>query len=513
MTPTLDTRGSGVLLHPTSLPGGYGVGDLGPEAFRFVEQLAKSQQSWWQMLPLGPPGKSFSPYMATSAFALSPLLLSLDGLVRSGLLKKRELRGAPAFIPGQAHYESAQTFREPLLRQAFVRFEEQPRRKRAEFNDFCDKKRAWLSDFALFCALTAANHGASWTKWDPELRKRERAALTRARRELAEEIRFHQFLQYQVHLQWTELKRACRKMGVGLIGDIPIFVSHDSADVWQHQQLFKLDTAGRPKVVAGTPPDYFTKTGQLWHNPIYRWNVMRRNGYRWWIARLRNLFEQVDVARMDHFIGFHRHWEVPAGAKTAAGGRFVAGPGPHFFDTLFRKLGKVELIAEDLGVVTPEVKLLRDRYDLPGMKVLQFAFGNDPEAENYQPHTFPRHAVVYTGTHDNDTVVGWYRDTGTASTTRTKKEIRREREFAKTYLGSDGREIHWDMIRMAWLSVADTAIVPCQDLLGLPSSARMNRPGTATGNWRWRLSPDRLTDVVLGRLCELTKTYGRARHG
>jgi len=344
---------------------------------------------------------------------------------------------------------------------------------------------------------------------DPD-RLREKRALDRARSELADELGYQRFLQFAFDLQWSRLRTRCRELGIGLIGDIPIFAAHDSADVWSHRELFSLDSQGRPEVVAGVPPDYFSTTGQLWGNPLYRWDVLRRRGYGWWIDRFRATFERFDAVRIDHFIGFHRTWEIPVDAPSAMHGRYLPGPGAHFFEKVGEALGELPVIAEDLGVVTPEVKALRDRFGFPGMRVLQFAFGNDPEAPHYQPHNYPRRCVVYTGTHDNDTTMGWYLDRGGPASTRTPEEIAREHAFALRYLGSDGREIHWDMIRAAMLSVADVAIVPLQDLLGLDSRARMNRPGTLAGNWEWRVRADRLTPALADRTALLAQTYGRA---
>jgi 4-alpha-glucanotransferase len=501
-----------VLLHLTSLPGPHGHGDLGPSALRFADFLAAGEQSWWQVLPVGPPGLGESPYASPSAFAGSPWLISLETLVEDGLLDRADLeRPARRLREDRAAFGPARRFREPRLRKAFARFEQRPGRRRAPLEAFRQGNRSWLEDYALYCALDGAHGGAPWTAWDPELRSRRRGALERARRALAGEVRYHAFLQHQFDRQWSRLRRHCRDRGIGLMGDLPIFVAHHSADVWAHQELFRLDGSGRPTVVAGIPPDYFSRTGQLWGNPVYRWDVLRRRGYDWWLARLEAVFQRFDAVRLDHFVGFQRFWEVPASARTAIPGRWAPGPGADFFEAVFRRLGRVQLIAEDLGVLTPEVKALRDGFGLPGMRVLQFAFGNDPEAESYRPHTYPAHTVAYTGTHDNDTTVGWFRDRGSRASTRSPAEIRAERRFALRYLGSDGREIHWDMIRLASMSPANTVIVPFQDLLGLGSEARLNSPGTPSGNWAWRLSRGALAPSLSRRLGELTVTYGRAR--
>ena len=507
----LGGRTSGILLHVTSLPGPHGNGDLGSSAHRFARFLAQTGQRWWQMLPVGPPGIGNSPYGSGSSFAGSPLLVSLEMLRKESLLDVRDL-GCMTNLPAEyVDFRRTTRRRERCLRQAFERFDRVRRGgRRAQFEDFCAQNRVWLDDFSLFAALKRAHSGRVWTAWPSDLRQRRGPALAEARRRLAAEVRYHQFVQYQFDRQWRALKRRCRDSGVGLIGDLPLFVSADSAEVWTNPELFRVDRSGRPTLVAGTPPDYFCRDGQRWENPVYRWDVLKRRRYDFWVRRLSAALQRFDVIRLDHFIGFHRHWEVPAGAPSARYGRFAPGPGAHFFATMHRFLGELPFIAEDLGVVTADVKALRDRFTLPGMRVLQFAFGDDAEAENYQPHNYVRHCVVYTGTHDNDTTVGWFRDRTSTSSTRSREQIRRERDFALRYLDSDGREIHWDMMRAAFASVAETAIVPLQDVLGLGSESRMNRPGSASGNWAWRFLPTALTDATAERLAALTATYGRA---
>jgi 4-alpha-glucanotransferase len=511
LPPRLGERSSGVLLHPTSLPGPHGSGDFGPEARRFADFLAAAGQRWWQMLPLGPTGYGNSPYSAESAFALSPLLIDLHALTEDGLLDQDDLE-APPFPADRVDYAAAARFREPRLRKAFAAFTGRLGRgsdERARLEAFTAERRAWLDDFTLFRALKRARAGAPWTAWEPELRAREPSALARARSELAPEIAFHVFEQYLASRQLLALRAHAAASGIGLIGDLPIFVAHDSADVWQHQPLFKLDELGMPAVVAGVPPDYFSRTGQRWGNPLYRWDALARTGYAWWIDRLRVTFDRVDAARLDHFIGFTRAWEIPARSKTAEGGRWVPGPGVALFEAARAALGPSPLIAEDLGAVTPEVETLRDRLELPGMRVLQFAFGDDPSAPSFLPHNYPRRTVACTGTHDNDTVVGWFHDPGGRE--RSPEQVARERELALAYLDSDGAEIHWDMLRMVLLSVADTAIVPAQDLLGLGSEARMNRPGVPEGNWSWRLREGALGPELAARLARLCRLYGRTR--
>lgn len=505
----LGVRSAGILLHLTSLPGPHGIGDMGPEAHAFIDMLGDAGQSWWQMLPIVPPGYGSSPYAAISAFAGNPLLLSLDQLAKEGLLGPEDLR-APGLPAGRVDFEAVERFKRPLLRRAFLAFD--ARADRAALRDFRAFRRRnadWLEDYALFAALRDRHAGSPWTEWEPGLRDRKPAALEKARRSFDADVRFHLFLQFQFHRQWLDLREHAHRRGVGLIGDAPIFVAHDSADVWARPELFWLDKKGSPLKVAGVPPDYFSKTGQLWGNPLYRWDAMRRRGFDWWISRLRSAFERFDAVRLDHFIGFYNCWEIPGGSPTAELGRWVRAPGAELFARARKALGPLALIAEDLGVVKPGVKALRDRFGFPGLRVLQMAFGTDAEAESYKPHSHPRHCVAYTGTHDNDTSFGWFNDRSVDTSTRTPAEIEIERAGVLRYLGTDGREIHWDLIRHALLSAADTAIIPAQDLLGLGSEARMNRPGTESGNWSWRLE-GAIPQPVRRRWLEMTETYGRA---
>ena len=501
----LEERSGGVLLHLTSLPGPHGNGDLGAEAHRFAGQLAAAGQRWWQMLPVGPPGEGNSPYSARSAFAGSPLLIDLAALARDGVL--RELAVPPRFPAERVDHAAAAAFRERELRRAFAAFERG--RKRASYRAFRERAAAWLEDFALFSALRSAAGGAPWIEWERELRLRRPGALARARRELASEIEFHRFQQWLFDGQWRSFKRHANSLGIGLVGDLPFFVAHDSADVWAHRDLFELDGEGRPTVVAGVPPDFFSTTGQFWGNPHYRWSRLKQQAFRWWIDRFEHGLERFDALRLDHFIGFWRVWQVPADAPTAEKGRWAAGPR----DALFRRLrrrrgGRLPLIAEDLGLVTPEVTALRDRYELPGMKLIQFAFGDDLQAHDFRPHNYPRRSAAYTGTHDNDTIVGWFFDRGGRE--RTAEQTERERRTALAYLGvDDAREIHWQMIRCVSASVANLAIVPMQDVLGLGPEARMNRPGTDSGNWEWRLREGAFDQGAVDRLCELARLYDR----
>jgi 4-alpha-glucanotransferase len=512
MTPgAFAERSSGVLLHVTSLPGAFGAGDLGPAAHRFAEFLARAGQRFWQMLPVVPPGGGDSPYDSPSAFAGSPWLVSLELLARDGWLDPSDLT-APSRLARAARtrYRATKRFREPRLRKAFARFRSRPGYEH-ELAAFSDTNRDWLPDYALFHALKRAHRNTGWTSWPRELVQREPGALERARRELTLEVEFETFVQREFSRQWAHLRGHCAELGVRLLGDVPMFVAHDAADVWQHQRYFLLDAAGNKRVVAGVPPDYFSADGQLWGNPIYDWNALRETHYAWWIARLRRTLERFDAARLDHFIGFHRYWEVPAGASSARGGHFVEAPGYDFFERLRAELGGLPFVAEDLGVLTDEVVRLRDHFALPGMRVLEFAFAGD--WREYQPHRFPRRAVAYSGTHDNDTLVGWLSSHQREKDPKRARDLEQERLRALAYAGSDGREPHWDLIRTLVASVADTVIFPIQDLLGLGSEARMNVPGVASGNWTYRVAADQLTPQLAERMFELCDRYERVPAG
>ena len=491
-------RASGLLVHPTSLPGPHGIGDVGSGAYQFVDFLKAAAQQLWQVLPLGPVGHGNSPYAARSAFAGNPLLISLPRLADEGLLTAADLGSIPVVPVGPVDYEAVEARKLPLLRRAFGNLPSAPAGLRAEFGRFCESHGSWLRDYALFAALHEAFDGAPWVEWEPDLAHRQPASLARAEARLAEEVRFHSFLQFAFFRQWTALKRYAHARGIRVIGDLPIFVAHDSADVWSRPELFRLGPDGRSLVVAGVPPDHFSKTGQLWGNPIYDWEAMAQNGYAWWIERVRGALEQVDVLRLDHFRGFQAYWEVPATEETAANGRWVKGPGTRLFAALREALGELPFIAEDLGLITPEVEALREQLGLPGMKVLQFAFDDDPD-NPYLPHNYERNSVVYTGTHDNDTARGWYTNADPDT-----------QHFVRLYLGRDGHDIAWDLIRLALSSVADWAVIPLQDVLDLGSEARMNTPGRLGGNWTWRCESHQLADLTAVRLAELTRIYGRA---
>ena len=505
------SRTSGILLHPTSLPGRFGIGDLGREAYRFADFLADTKQRLWQMLPLGPTGYSSSPYQCISVFAGNLLLLSLEMLVEESLLEAGDLKDAPLFPEHSVDFDAVIAFKTPLLQKSFEVFESKADSARhSEFESFCKEKSSWLDDYALYMALREAHGFVGWNEWEKDIRMRHPEAVKRWGRKLAREIRCHKYQQYQFFRQWSKLKKYCHDRGIRLFGDMPIYVSLDSDTVWLHPELFYLDAEGKPPVVAGVPPDYFSATGQLWGNPLYRWDVMAGDGYAWWIERFKATCSLVDIVRLDHFRGFEKYWEVPGGDTTARNGRWVPGPGAALFEAVKNALGTLPVIAEDLGVITPEVDALRERLGFPGMRVLQFAFGTDPKADDYRPHNYPRHCVVYTGTHDNNTTIGWFREDVVGDTTRSREVREAEKRLALKYTGSDGKESNWDFIRLALMSVADTAIIPLQDILGLGSEARMNRPATTEGNWVWRFSSDMLTDEIKYRLRELTTLYGRA---
>ncbi len=506
------TRASGLLLHPTSLPGSFGIGDLGPSAFEFVEFLASAGQRLWQVLPLGPTGYGDSPYQCFSAFAGNPLLISLNLLIEEGLLTKAEARSQTFPQSGDVDFPTVIAHRRALWPRVLDCFDAAGGGAMQDrFDHFCRTEAGWLDDFSLFMAVKDAHGQTAWTMWEPDIAQREPSAIVKWSRRCAREIRLHKLTQFLFVEQWQRVHDACRARSIQIMGDLPIFVAHDSADVWAHRELFRLDAEGRSTVLAGVPPDYFSATGQLWGNPHYRWDVLAQTGYGWWVDRFRALLAMVDRVRIDHFRGFEAAWEVPAGASTATRGEWVKGPGPALFKAVRAALNtdRLPVVAENLGVITPEVEALRENLGFPGMAILQFAFGTDAHADDFKPHNYPRNLVVYTGTHDNDTTVGWWTEAAGHST-RSDAEIEDERDLARRYLGLDGRDVHWEFIRAALGSVADTAIVPAQDLLGLGSHARMNRPGTASGNWRWRLAPGQLPLDTARKLAVTAETYGRA---
>jgi 4-alpha-glucanotransferase len=479
------------------LPGPYGIGDLGSAAYAWVDALARARQKWWQILPLGPTGFGDSPYQCFSAFAGNPYLVSPERLIQDGLLKGGDVAGL-RFPADHVDFGPVITFKVHVLARVWENFQAgRAPALRPHFDRFCSEQAAWLDDFALFMALKDAHDGASWVDWPSELTLRRPAALEHARQRLAANIRQHQFRQFLFFRQWRQLREYAHSHGVYFIGDIPIFVSADSADVWANPDLFQLDEDNRPRVVAGVPPDYFSSTGQLWGNPLYDWERLEETNYAWWANRIRATLGLVDLVRLDHFRGFESYWEIPAGMPTAEVGRWVKGPGTRLFDSLRQTLGHLPLIAEDLGLITPEVEALRDQLRLPGMRILQFAFGGATE-NRFLPHHYEHNTVVYTGTHDNDTTRGWYAGISDA-----------EAHLLRRYLARDCSDVAWDMIRLAWQSVANYALAPLQDVLNLGTEARMNSPGRASGNWSWRYQASMLTPAILDRLADITELYSR----
>jgi len=498
-TDPLSIRSAGVLLHPTSLPGPFGIGDLGPTAFAWIDTLDRAKITWWQILPLGPTGFGNSPYQAYSAFAGNPLLVSPLGLRDDGLVDERDF-ATP--LPGgsKVDYDVVIAFKDNLLKKAWENFRGgRGKQVVGEFEAFRKREAVWLDDYSLFMAIKDSRGGAGWLLWPKELRLREPKALETARRQLDAAVGMHAFRQFLFYRQWGWLRDYAAKRNIRIIGDIPIFVSGDSSDVWANPQLFKLNPDRQPTAVAGVPPDYFNADGQLWGNPLYDWDAMAKTGYQWWIERMRACFHLVDVVRLDHFRGFESYWEVPANSPTAKTGKWIKAPGADFLRKMRAALGGLPIIAEDLGLITPEVDNLRREFDLPGMKVLQFAFGGEPH-HMYLPHGYEHRTVVYTGTHDNDTTRGWYQSAPS-----------HEQDFVRRYLARGGEDIAWDLIRLAWKSVANLAIVPLQDVLNLGSPSRMNFPGKALGNWGWRCEPQQVHPGMLDQLADLTWLYDRQR--
>ncbi|MFC1871823.1 4-alpha-glucanotransferase [Chloroflexota bacterium] len=504
-------RASGILLHPISLPGPFGIGDLGPEAYKFVDFLVSTDQRLWQILPLGHTSYGNSPYMCLSAFGGNPYLISLERLVDDGLLDSTDILNPPDFPNNRVDYGRAINYKMSLLVKSFEKFKEQNSTKYLEdFYTFSETNAFWLEDYALFTSLKEAHNGQVWTKWEEGTSTRQLDALVQWRNKLADNIQFWKYVQYQFFKQWLNLKSYCNEKGIRIIGDVPIYVAHDSAEVWAHRKQFHLDEQGNPIVVGGVPPDYFSATGQRWGNPIYQWDMMAQRGYRWWIDRFRTNFTLVDMVRLDHFRGYQAYWEIPETEPTAVKGRWVKGPAIALFNAVKEALGDVQMIAEDLGVITPEVDNLREQVGFPGMRILQMAFGSDAKAPDYRPHNHIANCAVYTATHDHNTTVGWFTTEPGTQTTQTADEVKKEREYALKYLGTDGSEIHWDFIRLALSSVARIAISPLQDVLGLGAEARMNLPGTTKGNWEWRFTSDMLTPTIRERLRELTRVYDRS---
>jgi len=500
----VNKRGSGILLHITSLPSPYGIGELGEWAYNFVDFLSLAEQSYWQLLPLNPTSTvcGSSPYSSISAFAGNSLLISPDLLVEDGLLSPQDIQDRPVFEQARCDYHRVTSFKEELFQKAYDNFKSD-KRARKPYEHFCRESACWLDNYAFFVVIKRSLGGKAWSRWPKELRDRDKKALDAVAKERSDEIEKEKFLQFLFYKQWFGLKEYCRKSHIRLIGDIPIYVSYDSVDVWSHPEIFKLDKNKQPSFVAGVPPDYFSKTGQLWGNPVYRWNVLKKSGYKWWLNRLAHTFELFDIVRIDHFRGLVAFWQVAANETTAINGRWVRVPSVDFFTALLKAFPGLPIIAEDLGTITPDVRKLMKKFGFPGMRVLLFAFGEDNPEHLYLPHNFVENCMVYTGTHDNNTIKGWFERETTVDDKR--------RMFG--YLGREvyPPELNWELIRLAMMSVADITIFPIQDALGLGEEARMNRPATSDGNWQWRILPGQLNSSLARRLAEMTTTYGRAK--
>ena len=491
-------RASGILLHPTSLPGPDGIGDFGPEAFRWVHFLQESECHLWQILPLGPTGYGDSPYQCFSAFAGNPLLVSPALLLEEGMLTLQDLSDRPSFPVDHVDFGKAITWKLTLLDRAFARFQKTKDKDLAgELQTFQQQEAYWLEDFALFMAIKQANGGGAWSGWPAPLRKRQSKALQQFARENQTAIQRHIFRQFLFFRQWQSLKTFANQCDIQIVGDIPIFVAYDSADAWSHPELFHLDKEGLPKIVAGVPPDYFSPTGQLWGNPLYKWDKHEETGFAWWLERFKASLRMVDIIRLDHFRGFAGYWEVPYGNPTAEIGKWAPGPGKPFFTALKNALGTLPIIAEDLGEITPDVVEMREDFNLPGMRIFQFAFASDSD-DPFLPHNYVHNCVAYTGTHDNDTALGYY---------LTAPE--QEKDFMRRYLARSGDDIAWDMIRAIWSSVAVLSIAPMQDFLRLGSQARMNFPGKPSGNWGWRMPADALNPSLVNQIKNLNQLYSR----
>ncbi len=498
----LNQRGSGILLHFTSLPSPFGIGDFGPWAYRFADFLAKTKQRYWQCLPLNPTDLLYgnSPYHSMSAFACNPLLISPELLIQEGALTNADLGPIPSFPRDRVDFELVVSYKHRLLSLAYDRFEKEG--ANGEFRAFCSGNMSWLEDFALFVAIKEDFNGRPWSEWPAPLRNRDPEALLREKDRLGERIQEQKFFQYLFFRQWSSFKKYCTEHGIKIIGDVPIYVVHDSADVWMHPELFNLDQEKRPVAVAGVPPDYFSETGQLWGNPVYRWEALKRTGYEWWVKRIAHNLNLFDVVRVDHFRGFMAFWEVPSSETVAVNGRWVEAPGMDFFSRLSEVFPDLPIIAEDLGTITQDVWATMEHFGFPGMKVLLFAFDESLPRNAYAPHNHNKNAVVYTGTHDNNTARAWFE----------KEADEKTKERLSRYVGREvtAENVHRELIRLAMMSVADTAILPMQDLLGLGEEARMNRPAWGKGNWQWRLAPEQVTAPLAKELLELTQLYGRS---
>ena len=493
-------RSSGILLHPTSLPGKYGIGTLGKEAYRFIDFLVRARQQLWQILPLGPTGYADSPYQCFSSRAGNPLLIDPELLVKDKLLKETDFSLLGKSVENRVDFGQVISLKYPVLQLAYENFIDQLTHPlQGDIHDFVEENAGWLDDYALFMSMKMHFDQKPWYAWDKPLKMREENAIAPFRKSLSKQIGFQKFMQYIFFRQWNAVKDYAHQNNIRIIGDIPLYVSMDSVDAWTDTDLFQFDASKNPIAVGGVPPDYFSETGQLWGNPLYRWDALREQGYKWWIERIKANLVLYDIIRIDHFRGLAAFWAVPYGEKTAVKGEWVNCPGNELFEAIQAELGNIPIIAEDLGVMTVDVESLRDKFRLPGMKILQFAF-DSAEANDFIPHSFIKNCVVYTGTHDNETLMGW-----------VKSAKQEDLRYMLDYINSDGKEIHWDMIRVALASVANIAIIPMQDFLGLGNEGRMNLPGTTSDNWMWRALPDDFSKDITDRLAHMTSLYGRTR--
>jgi 4-alpha-glucanotransferase len=493
-------RSAGILLHPTSLPGNYGIGDLGSDAYRFVDFLESAGQKLWQVFPLGPTGYGDSPYQCFSAFAGNPFLISPEKLVEDGFLSLNEIEIYPHHNLHKIDYGKVIHYKKLILQKAYLNFKNNSDRMNESFNLFCKENNEWLDDFSFFMAAKDFHNGELWTKWDKSLVVRDKNETKKWKQKLADDINYHKFIQFQFFNQWKKIKSYANEKGIKIIGDMPIFIAYDSADLWANKNLFTVDKEGKLETVAGVPPDYFSATGQLWGNPLYRWNEMEKDDFLWWRQRMSNLLQLVDIIRIDHFRGFEAYWEISGDAKTAEKGRWVKAPGEKLFNTLKKYLGDLPILAEDLGVITKPVEELRDKFGFPGMKILQFAFGTGME-RRFLPHNISKNSVVYTGSHDNDTTRAYF-----------EKEKHANNDIyshAQKYLDYYGNEIVQKLIKAAYSSVADIVIIPMQDVLNLGGEARMNFPGKSSGNWTWRFSWNQIPDYLASAYKELAELYER----
>lgn len=491
-------RMSGILLHPSSLPGPDGIGDIGPEAYDWVNFLVQTRSELWQLLPLGPTGYGDSPYQCFSAFAGNPYLISSTLLIDEELISLADLNDRPSFSDENVDYGPVIEWKLKLLNRAFKNFKQKKLHDlKARFQEFITEEEDWLLDFSMFMAIKEIHGGSSWDHWEDGLRKRDPNEIEKFKNQNWDLIESHMFRQFLFYSQWIDLKKYANEQGIKIIGDIPIFISFDSSDAWANPELFYFDEDLKPTVVAGVPPDYFSATGQLWGNPLYRWDVHKKNDYQWWKKRIKATLKLFDYIRLDHFRGFVNYWEVPAGNTTAEVGRWLPGPGAEFFESILAELGNLPIIAEDLGEISEDVYILRDHFELPGMKIFQFAFSGDPD-DPFLPHNYPVNCVAYSGTHDNDTALGWY-----------LSAPEKEKDFCRRYLSRSGDNISWDMIRAVWSSVAKISIAPLQDFLSLGTEARMNFPGKASGNWSWRVLPSQINSELAGKINELNFLYSR----